>query len=108
MNDLTMTRAELEAELRTAKERVAWLERKIDGEKVAGILELVPAGFEFDLGHDAGRAYRALYRKNADGSWDQVPGTCESPHVVNMDAAHLGFVVGYQPIANAVNEALTA
>jgi hypothetical protein len=93
--------------LREAGKRIAdhlaWLQRKEQGREVAELLAPLPEGAEFTLGWEAGRAYRATYRKNAEGLWDQVRGTCEAPHVVNMDAAHLGFVVGVDTVLAALS-----
>jgi hypothetical protein len=82
-------------------DRVEWRIRKNEGEAVARMLEPLPEGAEFKLGWEAGRAYRALYRKNGEGSWDQVS-DCESPRVTNMSADHLGFCAGFIAVVNAV------
>lgn len=101
-------------------QEVEWLDRKQQGIRVDRMLYPLPAGTEFRLGPGptvsverlvggflvgtAGvtRAYVATYRKNDAGLWDQVQGTCEPPHVVNMSADHLGFVVGEKPIREAL------
>lgn len=103
---------------------VEWLERRQAGVTVTELLDPLPVGFEFRLdggstahlehitgGYLAGthgvvtRAYVATYRKNETGTWDQVQGTCEPPHVVNLTADHLGFVVGVEPITAALKAA---
>lgn len=78
----------------------AWHARKAEGEKVAALLLALPLGTEFTLAN-AGRAYSATYRKNSDGTWDQVYAV-EQPLVRSMDAAHLGFCVGFEAVAGAV------
>lgn len=78
-----------------------WHAQKDAGEAVAALLAPLPVGAEFKL-HRVNRAYDATYRKNEDGSWDQVSAP-EMPLVRNMDAAHLGFCVGLTAIVDALD-----
>lgn len=88
---------------RAAADHAEWHRRREEGAKADALLSALPAGAEFRLSIDqAGRSYRALYRKNADGLWDQVPGTCEAPHIYNISAHFLGFVNGVDVIREAL------
>lgn len=77
-----------------------WHRRKDEGAQVALLLAPLATGSEFRI-ELTSSAYRATYRKNADGLWDQVLAPY-APLVRDMDAAHLGFCVGYEVIAEAV------
>lgn len=83
-----------------ANDRAQWRNRKRAGERVASYLGTLPVGTEFTLEH-VSIAYVGTYRKNAEGTWDQVAAPL-SPLVINMDAAHLGFVVGEEPVRKAI------
>lgn len=74
--------------------------RQQEGEAVRALLDPLPVGFAFRL-ERVSLSYRATYRKNAEGLWDQESAPC-APLVRNMDAAHLGFCVGREAIAGAV------
>lgn len=96
---------------REQDEAVEWFSRHEEGEKVARLLDPLPAGTEFRLSSHSTvhsrwvpNAYGALYRKNEQGLWDQVKGTCPPPHVINMSPDHLGFVVGSAPIKAALKQ----
>jgi hypothetical protein len=78
--------------------------RKQDGAAVGAMLAMLTEGSTFEL-KGTGRAYDATYRKNSVGSWDQVR-AAESPLVVNMDAEHLGFCVGYDAVVKALSDSL--
>ncbi len=77
-----------------------WHARKREGDRTAELLGALPTGSEFRL-TDCRAAYVAVYRKNEAGLFDQVAGAAR-PYVVNMDAAHIGFCVGYAAVASAV------
>lgn len=77
-----------------------WINRKIDGARVASLLSKMEIGTQFRL-KNVGRSYSATYRKNDLGLWDQVAAP-ERPLVSNMDADHLGFVVGFDAIVKVV------
>ena len=74
--------------------------RQQEGEKVARLLDKLPVGAEFKLA-GVSLAYCATYRKNAAHLWDQIAAP-EAPLVTNFDPAHLGFCVGFEPVAAAV------
>jgi len=79
-----------------------WLRMKADGEMVAERLsaEDVAVGQELYL-DNVPRAYAGLWRKNADGTWNQLSAP-DLPLIINCDPAHVGFCVG----ADAVGAAL--
>lgn len=81
-------------------QRAEWHVRKAEGEQVAALLYPLPTGTEFTLDLGAGRAYAGTYRKNHEGTWDQVRAPA-SPLVTRVDAAHLGFCVGLHVIDQA-------
>jgi hypothetical protein len=84
-----------------ASERCQWRNRKQEGSRVETLLSTKPVGFEFRLEGAVQRAYAGTWRKNADGLWDQVSAP-DRPLVRNMDAAHLGFVVGERLVREAL------
>lgn len=79
-----------------AKDRAEWMQRKAEGAAVKVLLDWRPVGFEFRL-ENVSFAYVATYRKNGSGLWDQVSAP-STPLVVNIEASHLGFVVGVDAI----------
>jgi len=81
-------------------QRDEWNRRKDEGRQVAALLEPLPVGHEFRLTNVAS-AYAATYRKNDEGTWDQVTAPV-NPLVTHMDAEHLGFCVGLTAIEKEV------
>lgn len=70
-----------------------WINRKIDGARVSGLLDVL-----YDEGtvlkvSNLSRAYCGRWQKNADGSWNQISAP-DRPLILNMDSSHLGFVLG--------------
>lgn len=77
----------------------------LDAKIVGELLDAQPVGAEFKLDSRAGRAYKATYRKNEDGTWNQLPGTCEPPHVINMSGSSIGYAVGVKLVVEALEAA---
>lgn len=86
----------------TTTQKVEWLAAKYNGVRVADLLRPLPTAATFRLQGQG--AYSALYVKDSSGLWHQVKGTTAPPYVYNLTAEHLGFCVGFKPIANAVKE----
>lgn len=82
-------------------EAASWWAKKIEGKRVKALLDAKPIGTTFTLSHGVGSAYRATYEKTEIGHWDQVSSPVK-PLVVNMEAEHLGFCVGYAAIVRAL------
>jgi hypothetical protein len=66
------------------------------------LLDPLPVGSSFDIGHVAVSVYGGTWTKNQDGLWNQT--NAAAPLIINASPESLGFVIDWRRIARALDE----
>lgn len=76
-------------------------ERRREAREVKYLLDRYKPGTLMDMESTA--SYTGVYRKNEDGTWDQIRAPY-APLITKMDAEHIGFCVGKLTVLKAIHK----